>query len=239
MASFYLREKEIDNHPGDGKIQKNERSFIFGETVMSIPTQEGRKGEVTRHAIEDAALALFLEQGYHATSMRQIAERAGLALGGIYNHFSSKEEIFEAIIVDRHPYKRVLPAILAAEGNTVADFLRNAAHISLNELKQQPEYLKLMFIEIVEFNGKHGATLLSEIGPQMLPVFERLTTHGESLRLTNPALLARSFFGMLISFFLTELIISNSPFGLLMPEDPIDAYVDIYLHGVLRPEEKM
>ena len=39
------------------------------------------KGEVTRLAIEDAALSLFMEQGYHATSMRQIAENAGLALG--------------------------------------------------------------------------------------------------------------------------------------------------------------
>ena len=42
-----------------------------------------KKGEVTRLAIEDAALSLFMEQGYHATSMRQIAERAELALGGI------------------------------------------------------------------------------------------------------------------------------------------------------------
>jgi hypothetical protein len=47
-----------------------------------------------------------MEQGYHATSMRQIAERADLALGGIYNHFASKEDIFEAIIMDKHPYKK-------------------------------------------------------------------------------------------------------------------------------------
>jgi AcrR family transcriptional regulator len=75
-----------------------------------------KKGETTRLAIEDAAVGLFLEHGYHATSMRQIAEYAGLALGGIYNHFSSKDELFEAIIIDKHPYKQVLPAILLAEG---------------------------------------------------------------------------------------------------------------------------
>ena len=67
------------------------------------------KGETTRLAIEDAAVELFMEHGYHATSMRQIAEHAGLALGGIYNHFSSKEELFEAIIIDKHPYKKILP----------------------------------------------------------------------------------------------------------------------------------
>jgi AcrR family transcriptional regulator len=57
-----------------------------------------------------------MEQGYHATSMRQIADRAGLALGGIYNHFKSKDEIFEAIIVDKHPYKKILPIILERRG---------------------------------------------------------------------------------------------------------------------------
>ena len=67
-----------------------------------------------------------MEHGYHATSMRQIAEHAGLALGGIYNHFASKEEIFEGIIIDKHPYKKILPAILAAEGETVEEFLKNA-----------------------------------------------------------------------------------------------------------------
>ena len=72
--------------------------------------EKTKKGEVTRLAIEDAAISLFLEQGYHATSMRQIADQAGLALGGIYNHFASKDEIFQGIIIDKHPYKKILPA---------------------------------------------------------------------------------------------------------------------------------
>ena len=59
-----------------------------------MPKDKLKKGEVTRLAIEDAALELYMEHGYHATSMRQIADQAGLALGGIYNHFKSKEEIF-------------------------------------------------------------------------------------------------------------------------------------------------
>ncbi|MGE5464674.1 MAG: TetR/AcrR family transcriptional regulator, partial [Syntrophothermus sp.] len=93
-----------------------------------------KKGETTRLAIESAAIQLFLEQGYHATSMRQIAEHAGLALGGIYNHFSSKDEIFEAIIIDRHPYKRILPLILEAKGDTAEDFFGNAFRIIVKEL---------------------------------------------------------------------------------------------------------
>src|SRR5512143_1780618 len=93
-----------------------------------------KKGEVTRIAIENAAIQLFLEQGYHATSMRQIADHAGLALGGIYNHFSSKEEIFEAIIIDQHPYKKILPLVLAVEGDTAEEFFGSAFRIVVEEL---------------------------------------------------------------------------------------------------------
>ncbi len=195
------------------------------------------KGETTRLGIEDAAVELFMEQGYHATSMRQIAERAGLALGGIYNHFSSKDEIFEAIIIDRHPYKKLLPIILAVEGETAEKFFENAIRIVFAELGARPEFVNLMFIEMVEFKGKHGALMLREIAPQVLPVFERIIKARKDLRLTNPALLMRSFFGMILSYYITEMVISNSVISNLMPKNSVNVYVDIFLHGILKPEE--
>mgnify|MGYP003477936986 FL=1 len=194
------------------------------------------KGETTRLAIEDAAVNLFMEHGYHATSMRQIAERAGLALGGIYNHFSSKEEIFEGIIVDKHPYKKILPLILEAHGETAEDFLKNAMHIVLTELGREPYYIKLMMIEFVEFNGGHGAAMLKEVAPKVLPVFEQIIKVRKNLRVTNPAMLMRAFFGMVVSYFITEMVVSKSVIGNLLPKNSMDVYVDIFLHGILKPE---
>lgn len=194
------------------------------------------KGETTRILIEDSAIELFMEQGYHATSMRQIAERAELALGGIYNHFSSKEEIFEAVILDKHPYKKVFPAIIEAEGETVEEFLHNAAQVVIKELKSQPYYIKLMLIEIVEFNGKHGSTLIKEIAPKALPIFEKFVKSRKNLRVTHPAILFRSFIGMILSYMITEIIVSNSILQKLMPKNTMDAFVDIYLHGILKAE---
>ncbi len=193
-----------------------------------------KKGEATRLAIETAAIQLFLEQGYHATSMRQIAEHAGLALGGIYNHFSSKEEIFEAIIIDQHPYKRVLPLIIEAKGDTAEEFFGNAFHIITTELGSQPEFINLMFIELIEFKGKHGSIMLREISPKVLPVFEKVIKTQKDLRVKNPAILMRSFFGMVVSYFVTEMIISNSVISKQMPKNATDAYVDIFLHGILK-----
>lgn len=192
------------------------------------------KGEVTRLAIEDAAISLFLEQGYHATSMRQIAERAGLALGGIYNHFSSKDEIFEAIIIDQHPYKKILPLIVAAQENGIEEFFGNAFQIIIRELGKEPEFINLMFIELVEFRGKHGKTMLQEISPKVLPVFEKVIKARKDLRVTNSVVLMRSFFGMIISYFVTEMVIADSVVSRLMPKNATDAYIDIFLHGILK-----
>lgn len=194
------------------------------------------KGEETRLAIEDAAIELFMEHGYHATSMREISKHANLALGGIYNHFKSKEEIFEAIIVDKHPYKKILPLILEAEGETMDDFLSHAARVVIKELTSQPYYIKLMMIEIAEFNGMHGAVLIKEIGPKLLPVFERIIKTRKNLRITNPALLMRTFIGMVVSYMITDMLISNSMLNKLMPKNPIDAYVDVYMHGIVKLE---
>lgn len=202
-----------------------------------MPEETLTKGERTRLAIEDAAIELFMEQGYHATSMRQIAERAGLALGGIYNHFAGKDEIFEAIIVDKHPYKRILPLVMDVPGESAEEFLRNAFKITVTELGKNPVYIKLMLIEMVEFNGRHGAVMLKEIAPKVLPMFEQMLKVRKGLRISNPAMFLRAFFGMIISYFITEMVISNSIISKLMPQDAADAYVDIFLHGILKPSE--
>ncbi len=202
---------------------------------MSTKTKDTpKKGEVTRLAIEDAALELFLEQGYHATSMRQIADKAGLALGGIYNHFASKDEIFEGVIIDKHPYRTILPAILAAEGEDLEKFFSNAFHIIITELGERPEFVNLMLIELVEFKGKHGSVMLREILPKILPVFEKVIKSRKNLRVKNPALLMRSFIGLVVSYLITQMIISDSVMSKLMPSSSEAAYVGIYLHGILK-----
>jgi len=199
-----------------------------------VPT----KGETTRLTIEDAAVELFMANGYHATSMRQIAEHSGIALGGIYNHFSSKEELFEGIIVDKHPYKKILPLVLEAQGDTAEDFLKNAMQIVITELGREPYYLKLMMIEFVEFNGGHGAAMLKEIAPTVLPVFEKVIKTRKDLRVTNPAMLMRSFFGMVVSYLITEMVISNSVISKLLPKNSMEIYVDIFLHGIIKTKDE-
>lgn len=203
---------------------KNERSFI----KIEMPT----KAERTCRAILEAAYELFMKQGYHATSMRQIAQRAGLALGAIYNHFPSKQKIFEAILLEKHPYKQILPLMATAGGETVEEWVRSVAEALIAELNHRPDFLKLMLIEIVEFNGKHVPHLVRKIAPQALPAFARMRTYYRDLRPIHPAVLLRSFIGLFFSYYVTDMFIRHTPLAKLAPKDSFDVFVDIYLHGI-------
>ncbi|GGO71436.1 TetR/AcrR family transcriptional regulator [Nocardioides deserti] len=47
----------------------------------------------------DAALERFAEQGYHGTSIRDLAAEAGLSVPGVYHHYRSKQEILLALMM--------------------------------------------------------------------------------------------------------------------------------------------
>lgn len=56
------------------------------------------KGERTAQRIMDVAEDLFATQGYDGTSLRQIAEGAGIREPGLYNHFAGKQDLYEAVL---------------------------------------------------------------------------------------------------------------------------------------------
>ncbi len=56
------------------------------------------QAEVTKQQIVDAAKPLFLDQGYEATSMRQLAEASGVSLQTVYNALQSKFGVFSALM---------------------------------------------------------------------------------------------------------------------------------------------
>ncbi|OGO75627.1 MAG: hypothetical protein A3K45_06380 [Chloroflexi bacterium RIFOXYC12_FULL_59_14] len=197
-----------------------------------MPEETISKGERTRQAILESAYNLIVKQGYAATSMRQVAEGAGLALGGIYNHYPSKEDVFRAIIVERHPFFQIIPILNSVEGESVEDFVRNAAHTLVAELGHHPDFLNLMLTEIVEFKASHVPGLFEKFFPMVLPLIQRLGGLEGNMRQIPPYVLARAFLGMFFSYYITEMLVARA-----MPPDmqvnALDHFVDIFLHGIL------
>jgi AcrR family transcriptional regulator len=115
------------------------------------------RSEKSKQQILDSALKRFSHKGYGATSVRDIAEEAGLSKGNVYHHFPDKEAIFRALI-DRYfeamsqpefPFNRALatgsfPENLETLGSSIRDVIL-----------EYREYIALIYVDVVEFDGEH------------------------------------------------------------------------------------
>jgi len=72
-----------------------------GTVVDQAPAAGEGDPTGTRERIQAVALELFTEQGYDATSLREISERLGVTKAALYYHFRTKEDIIASLIADR------------------------------------------------------------------------------------------------------------------------------------------
>jgi len=70
--------------------------LLAGEELLAPPRQ--KRSREKRDRLNAAALALFGEKGYEGASIEGIAERAGLATGGFYQHYRSKRQLLLALM---------------------------------------------------------------------------------------------------------------------------------------------
>jgi TetR/AcrR family transcriptional regulator, acrAB operon repressor len=56
------------------------------------------EAEATRVALKDAALDVFAERGYSATSLEEVATRADVTRGALYHHFADKADLYLAVV---------------------------------------------------------------------------------------------------------------------------------------------
>ncbi|MHA1963487.1 MAG: TetR/AcrR family transcriptional regulator [Candidatus Thorarchaeota archaeon] len=109
----------------------------------------------TKKQILESAFQMFVEKGFSGSSMRDIAEHAGIKAASIYNHFENKEQIFETVFIEKHPMFRILEILDSVRGDTAEELLYNATERLNKELRSEPRLLNLFFVELVEMDGKH------------------------------------------------------------------------------------
>jgi len=69
-------------------------SVCMSRRKMNFKTRKEEYAEMTRQALMDSALELFVIKGFHKTSIEDIVQRARVTRGALYHHFQSKEEMF-------------------------------------------------------------------------------------------------------------------------------------------------
>ncbi len=126
------------------------RSTATEETAAPGAPRKLRRGPITRKQILDSSLRLFSEKGFSRTSVRDIAQAAGITDAAIYYHFASKRDLFEALIEERG----FTAALEGLERTEIAEL--NVGHeeaissIAVNALEfmyTNRDFLKVLMVE--------------------------------------------------------------------------------------------
>ena len=193
------------------------------------------KGDQARTEILEAARQLFIENGYNGTSMRAIAEAAGgRAVGGLYNHFKTKEEIFSAIIEEKNPYDELMVAITGVDPavKTAPDFIHAMlAHI-LHVMPKHYDFFQIAQIDLREFQGAHLQRVLqTKLLPNVLGVISEVSVL-PGLKPIDPLGLMRVVASVVLGYMATRTLLPTGVFNDRTEDAWIELYIDMVLYGL-------
>jgi AcrR family transcriptional regulator len=122
--------------------------------------------DARREAILDVAEAVFLEQGFAAASMSEIAARLGGSKGTLYNYFRSKDELFEAYVQRRCVMNLDEIYALDPEGESVRETLRRVGHAFLSRVLSDANLRHFRLIVAEAEREPEFGRMFYEMGPR-------------------------------------------------------------------------
>jgi len=196
-----------------------------------------RRAEARPDEVLEAALDLFIERGFAATRVEDIAKRAGLSKGAVYLYFPSKEAIMEALV--RRALvpitERAAEALRAFSGTPRQAFEMLAALMSARLGDPRVVAIpKLIIREVGQFPDLAGM-YRREVIERGLPLLEELVRRGIAsgdFRSVDPELAVRSVIGPIAIHLLLAEIFSVTPAGGIDVGRLIDSHMDILANGL-------
>jgi len=196
--------------------------------------KEARPGEIVA-----AALEVFVERGFEATKLADVARKAGVTKGTVYLYFESKEALFKAVVRET-----IVPVI--AQGEALARSFTGSARALVERLVR--EYWRLVgetalagipklmmaeaatFPELTRFYYEEVVTRGHRL---MAGVIERGIKNGE-FRPVNVMVAAKLAMSPLM-----HAVVARLAFASCMPEGfnvraYLDTHIDLYLHGIAK-----
>jgi AcrR family transcriptional regulator len=193
------------------------------------------KGEERRRVIIEAALALFSRKGFRGTTTREIAEAAGCSEATIFKYFTTKDELYSAILEAKAAIEETLAkAAQAAAQKDDPGVFRAIGLEALIRTEQEPALMRLLIYSALE--GHELSHLFFESKVRRLHEF--LSNYiGERIidgvfHPVNPLVAARGFVGMIVHYLLVHEIFGvKRPVGVL-PEQVVETFVTLFLNGI-------
>ena len=192
-------------------------------------------GDERRRQIIEAAATLFSRHGFRGTTTREVAKAVGISEATVFKHFTTKDELYTAIIENKALTQQVL-GVLAPLAETRDDvtLLRTLATELIARTQSDPTLMRLLFFSALE--GHALADLFFRRRVQTLDVFlgryiaDRIAAG--AFRPADPLQTAWNFIGMVTFHVLLHELFGQKPPPHLTRELAVEEMVTTFLQGV-------
>jgi len=182
--------------------------------------------------IERAALKLFTRQGFHGTTVREIARAAGVSMGKLYLYYPTKEEIFVDLVhhmeqkMEALRQKELLPLMKSPDPES----LRKLGKAIGRVVSENLDYWRLMYVDVVEFRHKHFIHSYREIAGGLrnysAAMFQKVPIPFPSN--VNPGFAYVNLYLQFVTYFLIEELFGAKRYLGMSDEEAIDQFVRLY-----------
>jgi AcrR family transcriptional regulator len=208
----------------------NGRSVLYDRGVATRPTRPLLRERYDRRQEEvvEAAARVFAERGYDQTTVQELTEEMGLAAGGLYHYFGSKEQLLIRIcdqLMD--PLLDQAVELVAEDGAAPADQLRALVRLWVAHVVEHRDHMLVFQQErhVIERGAQWRSVRASRKRFERLVEEVLARVHGASGGAdADPRLLLSALLGMV-----NHTAQWYRPRGRLATEEIADGYVDLIL----------
>jgi AcrR family transcriptional regulator len=163
--------------------------------------------------ILDAAKKCFLAQGFNGSNLRDIAKGAQVSMGGIYHHFGSKEEIYQALLNSNEVPQALSNVVSLFRDPTFPENLGEIGSKIFGLVKEHRDFFKLIYIDVLEFQSKNVNHVIQSfrkmVSHQSAALLKKRTDAGD-LADIHPAIIVRCMFDIFMHLGLEEVMTGSS-----------------------------
>ncbi len=146
-----------------------------------------RKKEETRHRIFHAAIELFRERGFEATTVDQITERADVAKGTFFNYFPKKDAVLAYLSEERLQQFQETAGVMLAEDRPVREKLLDLYCNAASAYEQHRELSRYVLIELLTRAFQPGEETAVSWQELVMGLIRQGQANGELRRDADPA----------------------------------------------------
>ena len=189
----------------------------------------------TRERIVAAAVALFAEQGYDATSVNQVVQRAEVAKGAMYHHFAAKDDLLFEVYHELIARQLQSMKAIRAKGLGAADTLRALISDLVATTAARAPEAKVFAREghrLGDENQKRVRNARREYHDSVTELIRSAQARGEFSTVASPEMVTFTVFGVI-----NELPVWYQPNGRKRPAE-IAAELSAFVLAALEPKGK-